>query len=76
MRYSTQSAQPTTNSEWDNGGYWTAGNYELFEINAKPKVDVNGKGNGNPDYVETGSLGDLVPTWIQLNIKLIDTYNP
>jgi hypothetical protein len=76
MRYSTQSAQPTTNSEWDNGGYWTAGNYELFEINAKPKVDATGKGNGNPDYVESGGLGDLVPTWIQLNIKLIDTYNP
>lgn len=76
MRFSTQQTQPTLSSHWDNGGYWTAGNYELFEVNSKPKVDSNGKGNGNPDYIESSALGDLVPTWIQLNIKLIDTYNP
>lgn len=76
MRFSTQQTQPTLSSHWDNGGYWTAGNYELFEVNQKPKVDSNGKGNGNPDYIETTGLGDIVPTWIQLNIKLIDTYNP
>lgn len=76
MRFSTQQTQPTLSSHWDNGGYWTAGNYELFELNQKPKVDSNGKGNGNPAYIETSGLGDIVPTWIQLNIQLIDTYNP
>jgi len=76
MRFSTQQTQPTTSAQWDNGGYWTAGNYELFEINAKPKVDNNGRGNGNPNYIESSGLGDIVPTWIQLSIQLIDTYNP
>ncbi|MFN5251866.1 MAG: hypothetical protein ACK5DE_12555 [Bacteroidota bacterium] len=76
MRYSTQQTQPTTSGQWDNGGYWTAGNYELFEVNSKPKVDSNGKGNGDPTYIESTGLGDIVPTWIQLSIKLIDTYNP
>jgi len=76
MRFSTQQTQPTTSSEWDNGGLWTAGNWGLFEINQKPKVDGNGRGNGDPLYVETSGLGDIVPSWVQFDVKLIDNYNP
>jgi hypothetical protein len=76
MRFSTQQTQPATSSEWDNGGYWTAGSWGLFEINQKPKIDGNGRGNGDPAYVETSGLGDIIPSWVQFDVKLIDTYNP
>lgn len=75
MRYSTQQNQPSSDSEWDNGGYWSAGSYEMFEINQKPKVDPYGRGNGNPEYVEYFGLGDLVPSWVQVQVKLINNYN-
>jgi hypothetical protein len=76
MRYSTQQTKPTTSGQWDNGGYWTAGEYRLFEINQKPKVDPNGIGNGSSSYVEFSGLGDIVPSWIQVDIILINNYNP
>jgi hypothetical protein len=42
----------------------------------KPKVDSNGIGNGDYTYIEFVGFGDLVPTWIQLDIKLRNDYNP
>jgi hypothetical protein len=74
MRYSTQSASPTA-GQWDNGGYWTVDTYQLVEVNVKPKVDSNGIGNGDYTYIEFVGLGDIVPTWIQLDIKLRNDYN-
>jgi hypothetical protein len=74
MRYSTQSASPSV-GEWDNDGYWAADTYQLVEVNMKPKVDSNGVGNGDQTYIEFTGLGDLVPTWIQLDIKLRNDYN-
>lgn len=75
MRFSTQQTQPATAAEWDNGGYWPAGTYQLFEPNTKPKVDYKGTGNGDPTYVETSAIGDLVPSWIQTQIILRNDYN-
>lgn len=75
MRYSTQSASPTA-GQWTNGGYWATDTYQLVEVNMKPKVDSNGIGNGDYTYIEFVGLGDLVPTWIQLDIKLRNDYNP
>lgn len=75
MRFSTQQTQPSTDGEWDNNGYWTAGTYQLFEINTKPKIDSRGVGNGDPSYVETSAIGDLVPSWIQTRIILRNDYN-
>lgn len=75
MRFSTQQTQPSTDSEWDNNGYWTAGTYQLFEINQKPKIDYKGAGNGDPTYVETSAIGDLVPSWVQTRIILRNDYN-
>jgi hypothetical protein len=76
MRYSTQQTEPATSGEWDNGGYWPAGEWRVFEINTKPKIDVNGIGNGSPTYIESSSLGDLTPSWIQTEIVLRDDYLP
>ena len=75
MRFSTQQTQPATDAEWDNSGYWTAGTYQLFEINQKPKIDYKGTGNGDPTYVETSVIGDLVPSWVQTRIILRNDYN-
>lgn len=75
MRFSTQETQPSTDSEWDNNGYWPAGTYQLFEINQKPKIDYKGTGNGDPTYVETSAIGDLVPSWVQTRIILRNDYN-
>lgn len=75
MRFSTQETQPATDSEWDNNGYWPAGTYQLFEINQKPKIDYKGTGNGDPTYVETSAIGDLVPSWVQTRIILRNDYN-
>ena len=75
MRFSTQQTQPATDSEWDNNGYWPAGTYQLFEINQKPKIDYKGTGNGDPTYVETSAIGDLVPSWVQTRIILRNDYN-
>jgi hypothetical protein len=74
MRFSTQEIEPATSGEWDNGGYWTAGDYEVFELNAKPKIDSQGKGNGNPDYIETTALGDVLASWVQIEVTLRDDY--
>jgi hypothetical protein len=76
MRYSTQQTEPTLDAHWDNGGYWPAGEWRVFELNAKPKIDVNGVGNGSPTYIESSSLGDLTPSWIQTEIVLRDDYLP
>jgi hypothetical protein len=76
MRYSTQQTEPTLDAHWDNGGYWPAGEWRVFELNAKPKIDVNGIGNGSPTYIESSSLGDLTPSWIQTEIVLRDDYLP
>lgn len=74
MRYSTQSASPTA-GQWDNGGYWTVDTWVEVEINTKPKVDQNGVGNGTWTFIDFTGLGDLVPCWIQLDIKLRNDYN-
>jgi hypothetical protein len=76
LRFSTQELEPTTDGEWDNGGYYTAGTYQLFEINAKPQVDAGGLGNGDPSFVGSGSFFDIIPTWVQVKVKLINNYNP
>lgn len=74
MRYSTQAAQPSTNSEWDNGGYWTAGNYGTFEWNTKPSIDNAFLGNGDPSFNSGVTPTFLNVTWIQLKVKLRNDY--
>jgi hypothetical protein len=74
LRYSTQSAQPATNAEWDNGGYWTAGNYGVFEWNTKPSIDNAFLGNGDPAFNSGVTATFLNVTWIQLKVKLRNNY--
>lgn len=74
MRFSTQVAQPATSGEWDNGGLWTAGNYETFEWNTKPCVDNVGVGNGSPSFNASATPVFIQATWIQLKIKLRNDY--
>jgi hypothetical protein len=74
MRYSTQTVQPTTSSEWDNGGYWTAGNYGTFEWNTKPSIDNAFVGNGDPAFNAAATPTFLNVTWIQLKVKLRNDY--
>jgi hypothetical protein len=74
LRYSTQTAQPTTNSEWDNGGFWTAGNYGTFEWNTKPSIDNAFVGNGDPAFNAAATPTFLNVTWIQLKVKLRNDY--
>jgi hypothetical protein len=74
MRFSTQVAEPTTSGEWDNDGLWTAGDYGVFEWNAKPSVDTLGIGNGNPTFNIADTPTFLQATWIQLRIILRNDY--
>ncbi len=76
MRYSTQQTEPAVSGDWDNGGYWTAGNWVEVEVNAKPKVDGNSVGSGDPLHINFSGVGDIAPSWIQLDIKLRNDYNP
>jgi hypothetical protein len=74
MRYSTQQNEPATSGEWDNGSYYTAGSYQLFELNTKPQIDGSGLGNGDPSFVGSGSLFDILPTWIQPKVVIRNNY--
>lgn len=74
LRYSTQTAQPASDPEWDNGSNWTAGNYEVFEWNTKPSIDSLTKGNGQPDFNAADTPVYLNATWVQLKVKLRNDY--
>jgi hypothetical protein len=74
LRYSTQTAEPTVDAEWDNGGNWVAGDYEVFEWNTKPSIDSATKGNGQPDFNAADTPVYLNATWVQLKVKLRNDY--
>jgi hypothetical protein len=74
LRYSTQASQPTADAQWDNGGYWTAGNYNTFEWNTKPGIDSLFVGNGAPTFNSAVTPTYLNVTWIQLKVKLRNDY--
>lgn len=74
MRFSTQSAQPTIDAEWDNNGLWTAGNYETFEWDTKPSIDTTPVGNGNPAFNINDTPVYITATWIQIKVKLRNDY--
>jgi hypothetical protein len=75
MRWSNKSTQPTTDSDWDNGGYLTAGTYGLFEVNQPPRVSISRNnnllivGNGEPDFVIEKS-NKIKARWVQLFIVI------
>jgi hypothetical protein len=74
LRYSTQASQPTADAQWDNGGYWTAGNYGVFEWNTKPSIDTSYIGNGDPTFNLAATPVYLNATWIQIKVKLRNNY--
>ena len=74
MRYSTQTSQPSADAQWDNGGYWTAGTYGVFEWNTKPTIDNAFLGNGHPSFNSGVTATSLNVTWIQLKVKLRNDY--
>jgi hypothetical protein len=75
MRWSNKSTQPTTDSDWDNGGYLTAGTYGLFEVNQPPRVSISRNnnllivGNGEPDFIIEKS-NKIKARWVQLFIVI------
>jgi len=73
MRLTTGSTQPVVDSDWDNGNLWTRGDYNVFEWNTKPSIDVYGRGNGDPNFLVANS-SFLRATYIQMKVKLRNDY--
>jgi len=68
-RWSTKSTMPTVTADWDNNNIGVAGAYFLFEQGQIPKVDVNGKGDGDPDFVVSGSA-NIYAKYVQYRITV------
>jgi cytoskeletal protein CcmA (bactofilin family) len=73
MRLTTGSTQPVVDADWDNGNLWTRGDYNVFEWNTKPSIDIYGRGNGDPNFVVANS-SFLRATYIQMKVKLRNDY--
>ena len=73
MRLTTGSTQPAVDADWDNGDLWTRGDYNVFEWNTKPSIDVYGRGNGDPNFV-VANYSYLKATYIQMKVKLRNDY--
>lgn len=75
MRWSTQVSQPleddfeTVGSGWDNNGYTSEGEFVVFEIGTIPKMDNNGRGNGDPLF-NTETQGNIAAKWVQCRITI------
>lgn len=74
MRFTSGSAVPTTDAEWENAGLWTAGTYNVFEWNTKPSIDLSGRGNGSSSFNPADTPTYIQAQWIQLQIKLRNDY--
>lgn len=71
MRFSSL-ANPNGNigADWPNKNLSTAGEFLLFPVNGEYKIDVNGKGSGDPLYDPVGS-GKFAAKWVQLEFTIL-----
>ena len=74
MRFTSGSAMPTVDAQWENAGLWTAGTYNVFEWNTKPSIDLSGRGNGSSSFNPVDTPTYIQAQWIQLQIKLRNDY--
>jgi hypothetical protein len=74
MRHTTGSSIPVSDAGWDNGGLWTAGQYNVFEWNTKPSIDNLGVGNGSGSFNAAVSPTFIQATYVQMQVKLRNDY--
>ena len=74
MRWTTGSSQPVSDAQWENGGLWPAGSFNVFEWNTKPSVDYLGRGNGDQNFAVVNTPTFVKATWIQLRVTLRNDY--
>lgn len=74
MRHTTGSSIPVSDAGWDNGGLWTAGQYNVFEWNTKPSIDNLGVGNGSGSFNAAASPTYIQATYVQMQVKLRNDY--
>jgi len=71
MRWTNSEEQPAVDSQWLNGGV-SPGTWFKFEVNSKPLIDSNGRGNGDPAFTPTGS--GISAIWVQPRFTLTKVY--
>lgn len=74
MRHTTGSSIPVSDANWDNGGLWTAGEYNIFEWNTKPSIDASGVGNGSGSFNPASAQTYIQATYVQMKVKLRNDY--
>jgi hypothetical protein len=71
LRWTNSEEQPAVDGQWLNGGI-SPGTWFKFEVNSKPLVDSNGRGNGDPAFIPTGS--GISAIWVQPRFTLTKSY--
>lgn len=75
MRWTDQSAMPTTDAGWTNNGYTAPGTWVVFELNTIPLVNNGGIGNGDPAF-NSALTGRIAATWVEVRVRLQNGLQP